>query len=138
MGGHINTMKRQLAIWLCLCLLLVRCSSDSSELGAKPANLVEEDKMAAILTEVHLSEARISKLAIGSADTSALLFKRLQSNTLKKFDVDTASYTKSFVYYSSRPDKLAKIYEQVIEKLKAIEKKKAAESRKTTKLKAIP
>jgi hypothetical protein len=94
--------------------------------------------MAAILTEVHLSEARISKLAIGSADTSALLFKRLQSNTLKKFDVDTASYTKSFVYYSSRPDKLAKIYEQVIEKLKAIEKKKAAESRKTNKLKAIP
>jgi DNA-directed RNA polymerase len=131
-GERNNPMKRQLAIWLCLCLLLVRCTSNGpTELGAKPANLVDEDKMADILAEVHLSEARISKMAIGSADTSAILFKRLHTNTLKKFGVDTASYTQSFVYYSARPGKLAKIYEQVLDKLKAIEKEKAATSSKT-------
>jgi hypothetical protein len=131
-------MKRQLVIWFCLCLLLGQCTSDGpTKLGDKPANLVDEDKMADILAEVHLSEARISKMAIGSADTSALLFKRLQSNILKKFGVDTASYTQSFVYYSARPDKLSKIYEQVIENLKAIEKEKAAKTSKT-KPTAIP
>lgn len=93
--------------------------------------------MASILTEVHLAEARVSKMAVGSADTSALLFKRLHTNTLTKYDVDTASYTQSFVYYSARPEKLAKIYEQVLDKLKAIEKEKAAKSGKT-KPTAIP
>ncbi|MEZ0540379.1 DUF4296 domain-containing protein [Fibrella arboris] len=125
-------MIRQLALWLCLCLLLVRCKTDgANELGAKPANLVDEDKMAAILTEVHLSEARIAKLSIGSSDTSTLLFKRLQTQTLKKFNVDTSAYTQSFVYYSSRPAKLASIYEQVVEQLKAIEKEKADKAGKT-------
>jgi Domain of unknown function (DUF4296) len=118
-------MKLQLALWLCLCLLFVQCSREKKlELGAEPANLVDEDKMADILAEVHLSEARISKMGIVSVDTSALLFKRLQTKTLKKFDVDTATYTQSFVYYSSRPAKLAKIYEQVIEKLKVAEEEK--------------
>ncbi|MEZ0486933.1 DUF4296 domain-containing protein [Fibrella aquatica] len=126
-------MKLQLALWLCLCLLFVQCSREKKlELGAEPANLVDEDKMADILAEVHLSEARISKMGIVSVDTSALLFKRLQTKTLKKFDVDTATYTQSFVYYSSRPAKLAKIYEQVIEKLKVAEeeKKKITSNRK--------
>ncbi|ARK11556.1 DUF4296 domain-containing protein [Fibrivirga algicola] len=124
-------MIRQLAVWLCLSLLLVQCNSGSTELGAEPANLVDEEKMANILTEIHLAEARVSKMAIPSTDTSTLLFKRLQSQTLKKFDVDTASYTKSFIYYSARPAKLAKIYEQVVEKLTVIERKKAERSSKS-------
>ncbi|WP_375446024.1 DUF4296 domain-containing protein [uncultured Fibrella sp.] len=124
-------MIRQLAIWLCLGLLLMQCTSGgSAELGAEPDNLVDEDKMVDILTETHLSESRIARLAIGSADTSALLFKRLHTQTLKKFDVDTASYSQSFVYYSAHPDKLAKIYEEVVDKLKAIEKEKAAKAGK--------
>ncbi len=95
--------------------------------------------MAKILTEVHLSEAHIAKMNIGSMDTSALLFKHLQAKTLKKFDVDTASYTQSFVYYSSRPAKLAKIYGQVVENLKtkAKEKEKAVKIGKK-KLQPIP
>lgn len=129
-------MIRQLAIWLCLGLLLMQCnSSGPADLGAEPANLVDEDKMADILAEVHLSEARIAKLAIASSDTSALLFKRLHTQTLKKFDVDTASYSQSFVYYSAHPDQLAKIYEQVVDKLKAVEKEKAAKASKSKPLK---
>jgi glutamine cyclotransferase len=131
-------MKRQLVIWLCLGLLFVRCTSEGqTKLGEKPANLVEEDKMASILTEVHLSEARVSKMALTSADTSAMVYKRLHTNILKKFDVDTASYTQSYVYYAAHPDKLTKIYEQVLEKLKAIEKEKTAKTSKT-KPTAIP
>ncbi|MBO0952792.1 DUF4296 domain-containing protein [Fibrella forsythiae] len=131
-------MIRQLAVWLCICLFFAQCTSTGTpELGAKPANLVDEDKMAAILTQVHLSEARIVKLTIGSSDTSALLFKRLQAQTLKKFNVDTASYTQSFVYYSSHPAKLAKIYEQVVENLKEVEKEKK-EKVSTTRPKPIP
>ena len=114
----------------------MQCNSGNpTELGAEPANLVDEDKMAGILTEVHLSEARITKLNIGSSDTSALLFKRLHTQTLKKFDVDTASYSQSFVYYSAHPDQLAKIYEQVVDKLKAIEKENAAKASKQKSLK---
>lgn len=123
-------MRRQFVIWLCLCLLLVRCNSDTG-LGAEPANLIDEARMANILTEVHLSEAKISKMGIVSSDTSTLLFRRLQTKTLKKFDVDTAAYAQSFAYYSARPAKLAQIYEQVVEKLKAVEKEKTAKAGKS-------
>ena len=119
-------MIRQLAIWLCLGLFFGQCTNGPTEPGAKPDNLVDETKMAAILTDVHLAEAKISKMGIASTDTTALLFKRLHTQTLKKLDVDTASYSQSFVYYSARPEKLARIYEQVVEKLKVIAKEKEA------------
>lgn len=109
-----------------MALLLVRCSGTSNELGAKPDNLVEADKMANILVEVHLSEARVAKLGLTSTDSAALVFKRLQTATLKKFDVDTAAYTQSYIYYSARPAKLAGIYEKVLDKLKVIERKASA------------
>ena len=117
-------MLRQLAFWLCLCLFLGQCTNDPSE----PDNLVDEAKMAAILTDVHLAEAKITKMGIASTDTNALLFKRLQARILKKVDVDTAAYSRSFVYYSARPEKLSRIYEQVVAKLKVIEKEKEAKA----------
>ena len=120
-------MIRQLAIWLCLSLFFGQCTNGSSKPGTEPDNLIDETKMAIILTDVHLAEAKISKMGIGSTDTTALLFKRLHTQTLKKLDVDTASYSQSFVYYSARPEKLARIYEQVVEKLKVIAKEKEAE-----------
>ena len=79
--------------------------------------------MADILVEVHLTEARVSKLGLVSTDSAALVFKRLHFATLKKFEVDTAAYTRSYIYYSSRPTLLAGIYEDVVAQLKEAEKK---------------
>lgn len=124
-------MNYKLLFWLSFGWLLMRCTSDGpAGLGAKPDNLIDEPKMVAILTDVHLDEARLSKMNLSSVDTAAILFKRLHQRTLHKFAVDTATYNRSFAYYSARPAKLSKIYEQVVERLKVIEKKKTAQAHK--------
>ena len=123
-------MIRQIALFLCVGLLFVQCGSDRGELGAAPDNLLAPDKMADLLTNIHLAEARVSKLNMGNSDSAAIVFKRLQNNIFAKAGVDTSAYTKSYVYYSSRPAELSGIYEQVIERLKVGQKKKEEDLRK--------
>jgi hypothetical protein len=110
--------------YILLLVAVLGCGGSNAELGEKPANLVSEEKMAQMLARVHINEARVAKHGYASADSNAILFNRLQTQNLAKFDVDTAAYTQSYIYYSARPDRLTRIYEQVIELLKAEQQKK--------------
>lgn len=78
--------------------------------------------MVKILTQVHLNEARISKYGLRSSDSSMIVFNRLQLRALKQAGVDTSAYTQSYIYYSARPEELARIYERVVEQLKESQK----------------
>lgn len=92
-----------------------------------PDNLLSEDKMADILTEVHLAEARISRVNLRSVDSSQIAYKHLEDKIFKKFGVDTATYRKSYIFYSSHPANMEVIYKQVTEKL---QKKISAKTKK--------
>lgn len=119
MRRFLATLLIPATLWLA-----VSCQQAKPELGDKPANLVSEEKMAQILTQVHLNEARVSKYGLSSADSSSVIYNRLHLQTLKQFGVDTAAYTHSYIYYSARPDLLARIYEKVVDDLKEVQKKR--------------
>lgn len=85
---------------------------------SKPDNLVAPERMAQILAEVHITEARVSRMGLRSSDSSAIVYKRLEQNIYKKYQVDTAAYAKSYTYYSTHPAELEAIYNEVVEKLK--------------------
>lgn len=55
--------------------------------------------MAEILVDIHLDEVKISRMEIISADTNLLLYHELEKATLKKHDIDSASFVKSFNSY---------------------------------------
>lgn len=74
--------------------------------------------MSAILTEIHLAEARVSRMSLGSADSSNIVYKRLEKQIFKKLKVDTSAYTKSYVYYSSHPRQMETIYTKIADNLK--------------------
>ncbi|WP_345240434.1 DUF4296 domain-containing protein [Nibrella saemangeumensis] len=95
-----------LVIWSC------RPSTDK-----KPANLIPEEKMVNVLTDIHLAEAQVGKLALGSPDSSAVVYKRLERDIFKKHKIDTTTYNQSYTYYSSRPKLMEQIYKQVVENL---------------------
>jgi hypothetical protein len=115
-------MLRFLSItWLAL--IWIGCGSGETELGEKPANLVPKSKMAQMLAEVHLNEARVAKYSLGSTDSANIVYNRMHMQMLRQFEVDTATYTQSYIYYSANPALLAGIYEQVIEVLKEKQKK---------------
>ncbi|GAB3333685.1 hypothetical protein GCM10027299_41440 [Larkinella ripae] len=115
-------------LWVLLTVLLPACQNSTVE---APKNLIPETTMARILTEIHLAEARVTKLNRISQDSNTLIYKRLEKHIFQKFQVDTAAYSKSYTYYSSDPEKLADIYKQVTEELER--RKKPGDSSKVVK-----
>jgi len=100
----------------------------------KPSNLLPEDKMVDILEDIHLTESKVNNLAMGSSDSSLAIFKKLASDILKKHQVDTAAFRKSYQYYVAQPEEFKAIYNKIIEHLEV--KKKAASKSDALKAKA--
>lgn len=95
--------------------LMAACTAPEDE---RPDNLIAQDKMVDILTEVHIAESKVSRLSLGSLDSSNIAYKHLESQIFRKFAVDTAVYRKSYIFYSSHPSDMEAIYKQVTERLK--------------------
>ncbi|GAB3895607.1 hypothetical protein GCM10028803_12320 [Larkinella knui] len=96
-----------------------------------PENLIPEAKMAQILTEIHLAEARVTKMNRASQDSNTLIYKHLEKQIFQKYKVDTAAYSQSYKYYSSDPEQLAGIYKKVTEELER--RKKPVDTTTTSK-----
>ena len=103
-------------IWRCLLLagLLAGCEAPEDK---RPDGLIPEDRMAQILTEIHLTESTVSRLNLVGVDSANMAYKHLERQVFRKFQVDTAAYTRSYIYYSSHPREMEAIYKQVVEKL---------------------
>lgn len=95
--------------------LLMACTAPEDK---QPDNLIPESRMATILTQIHLIESRVSRMGLGSSDSSNIVYKRLERQVFRELRVDTSAYTKSYVYYSSHPRRMETIYKQVTENLK--------------------
>jgi hypothetical protein len=90
-----------------------------------PADLLPKEKMADILADIHVAEARITSMQLRSLDSSVLVFERMQQQIWKKHKVDTTLYRKSYTFYTSNPAYLSDIYDKVEKKLEEREKKKS-------------
>ncbi|HEV7351486.1 DUF4296 domain-containing protein [Telluribacter sp.] len=102
-----------------LFLVLLACESEEKP----PQNIIPEKKMAAILADVHLAEARVSRMQLQSLDSSTMVFNQLQNQIWKKHQVDTLRYKESYAFYTTHPSYMTRIYEQVLKNIEAREKK---------------
>ena len=90
-------------------LAFLSCTSSSKS----PEDLMSKETMAAILTDIHLAEARITKMNLRSMDSSVVIFNKLQQDIWDKHNTDSSYYRKSYAYYASNPEKLSEVYEIV-------------------------
>lgn len=104
-------------IILLLSVLVLACGSSE-----KPENLLPEEKMVDILTEVHLAESKISNMHLGGYDSSMVIYNYLEKKILKKYATDTGAYHASYHYYVKETEKYAEIYKQVQERLEKAQK----------------
>lgn len=88
-----------------------------------PEGTLSEEKMADILTDIHIAESRITRLQLKSLDSSILIFDQLKKQIWKKNKVDTVLYRSSYDYYMTHPQHMTRIYEQVAKKIELREKK---------------
>lgn len=106
-----------------LTFLLTACGSDD-----KPKNLIPEDKMAKVLSEIHILEAQINNLHFQHEDSSVFVYQKKRFELMKTFKLDTATFRVSLKYYLLNPDKMKGIYTEVKKNLEA--KKKVIEAKK--------
>ena len=100
------------------------CGSDE-----KPENLLDQDRMVNIMTDIHLIEAEINNLHLQHQDSSVFMYQKLKVRMLKKYNTDTATFRSNFKYYVMNPDKMKPIYSEVKKKLEDIKKKKTVISK---------
>ena len=106
-------------LWLPVSLM-AGCSSEEKV----PTDIISEAKMSDVLTEIHIAEARISKLQLRSIDSSIILFNKIKDDIWKKYKMDSLSYQTSYDYYVTHPKQMKTIYSKVTENLEKREKSK--------------
>ncbi len=101
-----------------LTFLVTACGKDD-----KPKDLIAEDKMAVVLSEIHLLESQVNDLHLGNGDSSLVVYQKLKFDMLKKNNLDSASFNKSLKYYIINPELLKNVYINVKNNLEARKKK---------------
>lgn len=86
-----------------------------------PTDIVERDTLAVILSEIHLAEARVSKMNFGSMDSSVVVYNQLQQEIWETHNVDSALYKKSYAFYAAHPELMAELYEIVSKRLQDVD-----------------
>lgn len=107
---------RILKVFLIVCLF---CSCQDIEEVKKPNNLIPEDKMVEVLTELNI---------LNSAKNSN---KRLLEETgiqpdtylYSKFEIDSLQLAESTIYYAKKYDKFEGIYQKVQQNLEVLKAK---------------
>ncbi len=94
-------------------LIFLSCNGNSKP----PKDILGREKMAEILADIHIAESKVSKMNFRSMDSSVVVFNKLQQDIWAKYEVDSASYNKSYAYYAANPEAMSSLYEIVTQKL---------------------
>ena len=81
-------------------------------------DVLEEKVFIEVLTDIQKSQALVNSKADTSQDIRNLRLKTYNEEVLKKHKIKKEQYNKSVEYYTSDPNKLNKILDQVVKKLK--------------------
>ncbi|MGN6637754.1 MAG: DUF4296 domain-containing protein [Mucilaginibacter sp.] len=105
-------MHKYKALFFSVMLFLVACGGDKI-----PDNVIEQDRMTGLLTELHIVDG--SMYSVMQMPDS--LYKYGYGKYLglfKKYNTDSVEFKRSMKFYSSHPELLQKIYDQVTINLK--------------------
>jgi hypothetical protein len=105
------TMKHLLFI-----IILLSLSGCGGIKDNKPADLIPEEKMIEILTDIHIADAVVEqKYTTQKPDLP--LTNALYTRIYKNYGITAARYKSSYKYYEAHPALMDKIYTQVITEL---------------------
>ncbi len=105
-----------------LILLTAVCITACRKPGA-PDKLIDKSTMIEILTEIQVTEARLSRLNVRSFDSTVVAFNYLQAEIFRKYKVDSLAYVQSYKYYASQPEVFAQMFGKVEEEIVEMESK---------------
>ena len=118
-------------IVIMLCTILYSCAEEKEVVI--PENVLSQEKMATVMTDIHLLEASMT-LNFSNA-TNLINGPEMQATTsqlIKKNNVTKEQYQTSFVFYAEHPDLLTEVYKQVLNNLSQLQAKVSNEKDTTS------
>lgn len=110
---------------LIILLLLFSCSSQ--EPTSIPANILSKEKMAKLLTDVHILEASMNLNLSNEIRSVNENREETMLAVLKKDEVTREQYDESFQFYSEHPELFGEVYKLVLSNLSELQAKTANE-----------
>lgn len=105
-------MKKKIVVFS-LFISLFSCENKSETM---PKDILSEDKMVSIMTDIHLIEGELTKHHY-TRDSSALLYFLYKKNLFKKYQINDSIYARSSKYYNMHPGLMDKVYGRIIDTL---------------------
>lgn len=104
--SRFNLMKN-IGIKLTIILLFLVSACNSN-----PEGVVSIDKMAEILADLKVLEAKIDNFYVTTADSSRVAYRYEQNKIFKKHEIDSVQFNLSYDYYLRDKRKMLKVYEK--------------------------
>lgn len=99
--------------------ILLFTSCESSELNIAPKDLIPEDTMVLMLTDIHLVEgAKVGRKIMGDTVLMDVYYRKI----FDKYQIDKVKFEESFRFYSNDPKKMDGLYASVIDNLNQLQK----------------
>lgn len=80
-----------------------------------PANIIPADSMVQLLADLHIAESQL--LLTGVGQDARMPKSAIINQVLLNRNIDTATFHRSFEYYSNHPAIFEKVYESVTEEI---------------------
>lgn len=106
---------RLTTLLIILCISFFSCKPENEENEIIPSAILSEEQMVDVLTDAYLAEGASS---INIKNVSVEKFDEVYSfNPLANRNIRRTQFDSSLTYYTERPIKLKKIYENILEKM---------------------
>ncbi|MEQ8623473.1 MAG: DUF4296 domain-containing protein [Vicingaceae bacterium] len=99
-----------------LSILLFSLSISCAKKEKKPENIWDNNRFAAVLTEVQLAEAAV-RLGYHKNNDSLIPNDSVYEAAFRKMNTNRSDFDSNYNYYLNHPEEMEKIYEQVITNL---------------------
>lgn len=110
---------------LVICYLLLASCDEGKE--KTPEYLLEEDKMVAVMVDMHIIETA-SNLKLISADSATIRYQEMFSSIFVTHEISKADYDSSLFYYATQTEQMPLIYDRVLERMYEMESEVNAEN----------
>ena len=105
-------MKKRICIFF-LTGLLFSCGNEKEKTVATPADVLPKEKMALVITDIHLAEAKASLQPTPDTSSEKLNFRMI----FEKNKITKDQYEKSIAFYIDNPELMNEVYEKVLNEL---------------------
>jgi photosystem II stability/assembly factor-like uncharacterized protein len=121
----VKKLTKKIFLLLGIILVVIACSDTPKA----PANVIDEQTMSKILADIHIIEAKASRLSFQVYDSTKVAYNELERRVMLKYKTDTTRYKASYKFYVANPESMVRIYDETLKILKDMEEKRRKQAK---------